>query len=409
MGERKGQNKYYPPDYDPRVGGLNKFLGTHALRERAKKIHLGIIIIRFEMPYNIWCEGCKNHIGMGKVVCYGKIFKLQIKILFFSFSGVRYNAEKTKVGMYYSTPVYQFRMKCHLCDNYFEIKTDPGNLDYEIVSGARRQENRWDPTQNGQIVPDTKETQRRLFDDPMYKLEHVASDLQKSDDAKPALFKLYERNHYVWDDDYSANSRLRADFRKQKKELKLEAEKDKSLLQKSSLDIELLPENDQDARLAAIMRLQSERVVNEKEKRNSLMNRPALPATAVTALGGIRSKRLLITKLSKNDLGIKRKSDATERESSKKSKQIVTATETSNSSNKTGNSLIGSDDSPSKNMTSGIVIDESKEDQNSPNSLHSIEQEEQNDSGIKATPAAIKQSLSLLCNYGSNSSSDEDS
>ena len=65
MGERKGQNKYYPPDYDPKKGGLNKFMGTHALRERAKKLHLGILIIRFEMPYNIWCEGCGNHIGMG--------------------------------------------------------------------------------------------------------------------------------------------------------------------------------------------------------------------------------------------------------------------------------------------------------------------------------------------------------
>lgn len=77
MGERKGQNHYYPPDYDPKVGSLNKWHGTHALRERARKIHLGIIIIRFEMPYNIWCDGCKNHIGMG----------------------VRYNAEKTKIGM----------------------------------------------------------------------------------------------------------------------------------------------------------------------------------------------------------------------------------------------------------------------------------------------------------------------
>jgi coiled-coil domain-containing protein 130 len=28
--------------------------------------------------------------------------------------GVRYNAEKKKVGMYYTTPIYQFRMKCHL-------------------------------------------------------------------------------------------------------------------------------------------------------------------------------------------------------------------------------------------------------------------------------------------------------
>ncbi|KAK2722080.1 hypothetical protein QYM36_002582, partial [Artemia franciscana] len=127
-GERKGVNKYYPPDWTPDQGGINKYHGTHALRERARKLHMGILIIRFEMPYNIWCEGCKNHIGMG----------------------VRYNAEKKKIGMYYSTPVYQFRMKCHLCDNYFEIKTDPANLDYVIISGARRQERRWDPTTNEQ-------------------------------------------------------------------------------------------------------------------------------------------------------------------------------------------------------------------------------------------------------------------
>lgn len=23
-------------------------------------------LYRFEMPYNIWCDGCKNHIGMGE-------------------------------------------------------------------------------------------------------------------------------------------------------------------------------------------------------------------------------------------------------------------------------------------------------------------------------------------------------
>ena len=55
------------------------------------------------MPYNIWCGGCNSHIGMG----------------------VRYNAEKSKVGNYYTTPIYKFRMKCHLCDNHFEIQTDP--------------------------------------------------------------------------------------------------------------------------------------------------------------------------------------------------------------------------------------------------------------------------------------------
>lgn len=91
---------------------------------------MGITIIRFEMPYNIWCDGCKAHIAMG----------------------VRYNAEKKKVDMYYSTPIYEFRMKCHLCDQYFEIRTDPANSDYVIMSGARRKEQRWDMGENEQIV-----------------------------------------------------------------------------------------------------------------------------------------------------------------------------------------------------------------------------------------------------------------
>ena len=42
-----------------------------------------------------------------------------------SHTGVRYNAEKMTVGNYYSTPIFKFRMKCHLCENKFEIQTDP--------------------------------------------------------------------------------------------------------------------------------------------------------------------------------------------------------------------------------------------------------------------------------------------
>ena len=70
--------------------------------------------------------------------------------------GVRYNSEKRKVGMYYTTPIYQFRMKCHLCPNHIEIKTDPGNLDYVIVSGARRQEKRNLEQDNGTVMPEDK-------------------------------------------------------------------------------------------------------------------------------------------------------------------------------------------------------------------------------------------------------------
>ncbi|XP_022827979.1 coiled-coil domain-containing protein 130 homolog [Spodoptera litura] len=288
MGERKGQNLYYPPDYDPKVGGLNKFMGTHALRERARKLHMGILIIRFEMPYNIWCEGCKNHIGMG----------------------VRYNAEKTKIGMYYTTPVYQFRMKCHLCDNHFEIKTDPGNLDYVIVSGARRQENRWDPTDNGQIVPETKEAQKKLFDDAMFRLEHKTGDEETAKLDNPRLGRLVGRNESVWKDDYEANCSLRRNFRKRRKELEESSVNDSLLLAKSSLDISLLPENEDDRNMASLLSLRPSKSVEESQTqtRSKILNTPALPSSTglLTSFGGLKKEESLskTTSLTRQGLGI---------------------------------------------------------------------------------------------------------
>ncbi|KAJ9140675.1 hypothetical protein P3X46_031293 [Hevea brasiliensis] len=77
----RADNFYYPPEWTPKQGSLNKFHGQHALRERAKKIDQGILIIRFEMPFNVWCGGCNSMIA----------------------KGVRFNAEKKQVGSYHST------------------------------------------------------------------------------------------------------------------------------------------------------------------------------------------------------------------------------------------------------------------------------------------------------------------
>ena len=48
--------------------------------------------IRFEMPFHIWCKGCK-----------GKIAK-----------GVRFNSRKKHVGDYLSTKILAFSMRCHM-------------------------------------------------------------------------------------------------------------------------------------------------------------------------------------------------------------------------------------------------------------------------------------------------------
>ena len=92
-----------------------QYNGQHALRERAKKIGEGILVIRFEVPFNVWCLKCGEHIAQGE----------------------RFNAEKKQVGNYYSTKIWSFGMRHH-CGCGIVIQTDPKNCEYVCVEGVRR-------------------------------------------------------------------------------------------------------------------------------------------------------------------------------------------------------------------------------------------------------------------------------
>ena len=183
----------------------------------------------FEMPYNIWCNTCGNHIGMG----------------------VRYNAEKTKIGNYFTTPIFQFRMKCHLCDGHFEIKTDPkvrredaGNfVGFHFVQGARLRDCQWRTARrttmgrgwqrtnrdamweienflfffvnfnsNSFFFPATEEM-KKLATDAMFKLEYDGKDQSKKvEKSGPDLTEL-EMQQSAWRDDYIINYVLRKNHR----------------------------------------------------------------------------------------------------------------------------------------------------------------------------------------------------
>ncbi|XP_069127802.1 coiled-coil domain-containing protein 130 homolog isoform X2 [Argopecten irradians] len=261
MAERKSVNKYYPPDWDPSKGSVNKHFGQHPLRDRARKLKQGILVIRFELPYNIWCGGCNKPVAMG----------------------VRYNAEKSKVGNYYTTPIYKFRMKCHLCDNHFEIQTDPKNHDYVILNGARRKEQRWDPKDNEQIVPEDKATQKKLATDAMYKLEHGSDD---KDAGKSRVMNLgqIEGQRDQWKDDYLINKLAREKFRTEKKQIKEAKAVDDRLLEKSSLDIPLVKEDEDDVRLAGLLKYTATESFDEKQlqKRKEIEQKPIFQSKAVT-------------------------------------------------------------------------------------------------------------------------------
>ncbi|XP_010611701.1 coiled-coil domain-containing protein 130 [Fukomys damarensis] len=258
MGERKGVNKYYPPDFSPaKHGSLNRYHNSHPLRERARKLSQGILIIRFEMPYNIWCDGCKNHIGMG----------------------VRYNAEKKKVGNYYTTPIYRFRMKCHLCVNYIEMQTDPANCDYVIVSGAQRKEERWDMEDNEQVLPTEHEKKQKLETDAMFRLEHGEADRSSLRKAMPTLSNLQEAQS-AWKDDFALNSKLRKRFREEKKAAQEEEERDQALQAKANLAIPLVPETEDDRRLAALLKFHTLDSYEDKQKlkRTEIISRSWFPS-----------------------------------------------------------------------------------------------------------------------------------
>ncbi|XP_060710831.1 probable splicing factor YJU2B [Hemiscyllium ocellatum] len=279
MGERKGVNKYYPPDFDPaKHGSLNKYRNSHPLRERARKLSQGILIIRFEMPYNIWCDGCGKHIGMG----------------------VRYNAEKKKVGNYYTTPIYRFRMKCHLCVNHIEMQTDPANCDYVIVSGARRKEERWDMKDNEQILTTEHEEKKKLETDAMYKLEHGVSDQEKLKIAIPTLSDIQEMQN-AWKDDFAMNSMLRKKFRDEKKVLKEVEEKDEALRNKASLSIPLVQESEDDKHLASLLKFHTVDSYEDKQrlKRKEITSRSWFASSQV-AMGekaGETLKKLGLNKI----------------------------------------------------------------------------------------------------------------
>ncbi|KAF9466461.1 DUF572-domain-containing protein [Collybia nuda] len=191
----QGFNKYYPPDYDPSHGSLNKYRGKHALGDRARKIDQGILITRFELPFNIWCGTCNNHIGMG----------------------VRYNAEKKKIGAYYSTPIFSFRCKCHLCDGWFEIQTDPKNTRYVVTSGARQKDEDWNPEENGGFaVHDTEGAATSV--DPLAALEKTTDAQNHLTNVQiPRLETLQTVSEHYNSDPYTLSTKVRKRFREEKK------------------------------------------------------------------------------------------------------------------------------------------------------------------------------------------------
>ncbi|KAL5722284.1 hypothetical protein ACHQM5_005822 [Ranunculus cassubicifolius] len=246
----RADNFYYPPEWTPNQGSLNKFNGQHALRERARKLDQGILIIRFEMPYNIWCGGCSSMIA----------------------KGVRFNAEKKQVGNYYSTKIWSFTMKSPCCKHEICIQTDPKNCEYLVISGAQKKTEDYD-VEDAETFEFPADEEREKLADPFYKLEHQEEDMQKKKQVEPVLVRLQRVSDSRHSDDYSINKALRAQLRGQKRRV---AEEEASA-RKMGLGLRLLPKSEDDAAIAKRVKFSSGFEKSKIEKRAAISATPIFP------------------------------------------------------------------------------------------------------------------------------------
>lgn len=227
--------RYVPPDLEGTTSG-NKLNKKHPLGHRASKLAShGILTVRFEMPFPIWCAHCPKPTIIGQ--------------------GVRFNAEKKRAGSYYTTPVWSFRFRHADCGGWIEMRTDPKNTAYVVVEGATKRD-----TGEDKILPGegenaimTDEEREALRKNAFASLEKTIADRERLKLATERIDDLTDLSKKYWDDPYTQNQKLRKAFRVGRKEREKAAAATQDLQDRMGLGIDLLPEREEDAKRAALV------------------------------------------------------------------------------------------------------------------------------------------------------------
>lgn len=233
--------RYRPPSsLDAALSTTADPKASHPLGARARKSHIGILTVRFEMPFAIWCSTCPSRspnclIGQG----------------------VRFNAEKKRVGNYFSSPIWSFRMKHTACGGWLEIRTDPKSSEYLVTEGARRRDIGDDilvgERTGGMVLATGPEAEiERARQDAFVALEGKAAAKQQAKTDATRIEELRSLKERDWRDVDAAGRKLRTTFRAGRKARERDALVTESLQDKMSLGIELLAENEGDRRRARL-------------------------------------------------------------------------------------------------------------------------------------------------------------
>jgi len=245
--------RYVPPDAEGVMSG-NQLNKRHGLGHRASKLSQGILKVRFEMPFPIWCTTCPRETIIGQ--------------------GVRFNAEKKKVGNYHSSPIWSFRFTHADCGGWIEMRTDPEKHDFEVVHGARRRDTGDNIMREGDVEVMSEEERQRLRQNAFAGLEKTIEDRDRLDGAQKRVAELEDVSARQWDDPYTRNQALRRTFRAERKRLEKEAGSAAELKDRMGLGIELLPGLASDELRAALVDF------GPKHDGESALEKPLFPSVS---------------------------------------------------------------------------------------------------------------------------------
>ncbi len=202
---------YIPPDYLNSGAYKNKSLNQFS-KSKGHNQYLQSSVVRFEFPYDGFCENksCGVHVG----------------------KGTRFNAHKKHVGDYFTTKIWEFTMKCRVCsDVTFVIRTNPKERCFDYCSGIKKKIEEFDTAKAGSLgVIDTD------FGNSIHAFSNTkgidakcnnlsAIDIlqkekigeRKAMTERDAMETLLKLNDSTMLNDATSNSELRSNYRRMRK------------------------------------------------------------------------------------------------------------------------------------------------------------------------------------------------
>eukprot|EP00934_Nitzschia_sp_Nitz4_P003722 Nitzschia sp. Nitz4//scaffold334_size18717//16855//17943//NITZ4_008766-RA/size18717-processed-gene-0.18-mRNA-1//-1//CDS//3329548263//3712//frame0 len=197
---------YLPPEYfesgQYKKKSKNAFAASQAGVRLSNKN-----IVRFELPYRGFClgPGCKDLHSIGR--------------------GTRFDAEKVSTGeKYFTTPIWEFQMKCRRCQHPWRIRTNPQARGFDYVEGVRRAAHQDDDDNDDDtstiVSNPLLSTDETTSTSALSRLETASQGKRKALTERETLEQLQSLNAQTTLQDASLNQKIRASFRSDRKSKK---------------------------------------------------------------------------------------------------------------------------------------------------------------------------------------------